>query len=148
MKPVWIRYYGLIPMTRRGYLIAVAVMAFLALGFVGYLAVAGHLPPVRTLWQRDPNIDKLGPGAWLTNRLWLFLVVLLLAAVLETYFVLRRFDEKEAALRAQEEAAGKAAAQTPSESPPVGGSAVPAQPTMLAPGAVAPPAENSQQPNS
>jgi hypothetical protein len=146
MKPVWIRYYGLIPMTRRGYLIAVAVMAFLALGFVGYLAVAGHLPPVRTLWQRDPNIDKLGPGAWLTNRLWLFLVVLLLAAVLETYFVLRRFDEKEAALRAKEETAKKNAASTTPGPQAAENTATSPPPAATAPDTAAAPTENTQPP--
>ena len=51
MKPVWIRYYGVLPMTKRGYLIALAGAAFFALVVFLVGGVLGYLPPVRTLWS-------------------------------------------------------------------------------------------------
>ena len=47
MKPVWIKYYGIIPMTKRGYLIALAAAGGFALLAVLAAAAFGFLPPLR-----------------------------------------------------------------------------------------------------
>jgi hypothetical protein len=112
MKPVWIDYWGLIPMTRRGYLIALAVAAIVAATLLFLLALLGTLPPLRTLWQEVPVPAQPFWQYWFYNNLYRIMVLCLIAQALDTLVVLRRFVKKEAQQRAEEAAAIQSAAQT------------------------------------
>src|SRR5262249_1490539 len=52
MKPVWIKYYGLIPMTRFGYLIALLVAGVFAVAAVLAGGISALMPPLATMWAR------------------------------------------------------------------------------------------------
>jgi hypothetical protein len=95
MQPVRIKYYGLISMTRRGYLISLAVGGMVAAGCLVFGAVMGHMPPLRSLWE--PVVEK-GPAFYVffINNLYRFIILCLLLLALETYIILRKFASKEA----------------------------------------------------
>ena len=121
MKPVWIKYWGLIPMTRRGYLVTLTVAVAVAAIIVAYCALAGFLPPLRTLWEPDPAAARLGWRGWFYNYMWWMVIVALVAQVIDTILVLRKFTQKEAEQRAAEVAATQAstsASSAPSGSQP------------------------------
>ena len=105
MKPVWIKYWGVIPMTRRGYLVTLTVGLVVAGIIVAYGAFSGLLPPLRTLWEPDPGIARFGWRGWLYNYFWWLIIVLLLVHAVDMVFVLRKFAQKEAEERAAEAAA-------------------------------------------
>jgi hypothetical protein len=100
MKPVWIKYYGVIPMTKWGYLVALGVAAFVAVVFLIVVGAAGYLPPISTIWQSDPKVKGPGLGPWLYNHLYHITLFCILAQGIDTYMVLRRFAQKEAEQRA------------------------------------------------
>jgi len=104
MKPVWIKYWGLIPMTRRGYLVTLTVAVAVAAIIVAYCALAGFLPPLRTLWETDP-VAHFGWRRWLHNYWWWIVIIALVAQAIDTTLVLRRFAQKEAEERAAEASA-------------------------------------------
>jgi hypothetical protein len=101
MKPVWIKYYGIIPMTRWGYLIALACVGSVAVLFVIAVGAAGLLPPLSTLWQTDPAVNGPGFRPWFWNHMWHIILVCIVAQGIDTFMVLRRFAQKEAEQRAQ-----------------------------------------------
>jgi hypothetical protein len=98
MKPVWIKYYGLIPMTRRGYLLTTTIAGVLAAGIFAAAFASGYLPPLSTLWQ---PVKLEGPPAlvWVYNHLYWIILVCLVLEVIDIYTVLRRFAQKEAEQR-------------------------------------------------
>jgi len=95
MQPVRIKYYGLISMTRRGYLISLAVGGMVAAGCLVFGALMGFMPPLRSLWE--PVVEK-GPAFYVIciNNLYRFMILCLLLLTLETYIILRKFARKEA----------------------------------------------------
>jgi hypothetical protein len=95
MQPVRIKYYGLISMTRRGYLISLAVGGIVAAGCLVFGALMGFMPPLRSLWE--PVVEK-GPAFYVfcINNLYRFMILCLLLLTLETYMILRKFARKEA----------------------------------------------------
>jgi hypothetical protein len=101
MKPVWIKYYGLIPMTRTGYLIALNAAAGIVLLIVLMAALAGLLPPVDTMWSAQHHRPGRDVGAWFYNYLYWILVVCLVAQGIDTLCTLRVFARKEAEQRAE-----------------------------------------------
>ena len=107
MKPVWIKYWGLIPMTRRGYLVTLTMAIAVALIIVVCCAVAGLLPPLKTLWEPDPVAAQLGWRGWIYNYMWWLCIVAVIAQAIDTAMVLRKFAQKEAEERAAETAAGQ-----------------------------------------
>ena len=118
MKPVWIKYWGLIPMTRRGYLVTLTMAAAVAAILVTYWALTRPFPPLRTLWEPDLVMAQFSWRGWLYNYFWWILIIALFAQVIDTMLVLRKFAQKEAEERAADTSA--AATQTgpaaPSES--------------------------------
>jgi hypothetical protein len=104
VKPVWIKYYGFIPMTRSGYLIAMAVAGSAAAFIVLMSALAGYLPPLNTMWSSRYHLPGRGIGVWLYNYCYWFLLVCLIAQAIDTFCTLRLFAKKEAEQRAQLEA--------------------------------------------
>jgi hypothetical protein len=97
MKPVWIRYYGLIPMTRVGYLVTLAVGCLVAVVFVVAGVVIGFLPPLEALWHPDPVMARRGDALGLFyNWWWWFVIVCLVAQVIDTWVTLGVFARKEA----------------------------------------------------
>ena len=95
MKPVWIKYWGLIPMTRRGYVVTLTLTFAVALIIVVYCGLAGWLPPLRTLWEPDAVRARPDIFGWVYKHLWWIVIVCLLAQVVDTCLVLRKFGEKE-----------------------------------------------------
>jgi len=102
MKPVWIKYWGLIPMTRRGYLIALAVAAIIAMLPFVLFGLMGRLPPLRTLWEEVPLRTGAFWEYWLYNNLYRIVAVCLVAQALDTFVILRRFAKREAEQKASE----------------------------------------------
>jgi hypothetical protein len=95
MKPVWIMYYGLLPVTRFGYLVATGVGWFgvAVLGLVGL--IFGFLPPLETLWQWDPFMGTQGITGLFYNYFWWFVVVCAMAQVVDIWITLGLIAKKE-----------------------------------------------------
>lgn len=97
MPPLRINYLGLIPLTRREYLISTAgVAAFAAVLFIG-LGVVGLMPPLDTMWSREHHLA--GPTSWLYNYLYWVILVCLVAEAIDICVMLRAFARKEAEAR-------------------------------------------------
>jgi hypothetical protein len=96
MRPVKIKYLGLIPLSRRAYLTALAVAGVVACGMLIVAAIADTLPPLPTLWEAPLWDSTQGPGFWLYANFYRIILVCLIGEALDAYFVLRRFAKKEA----------------------------------------------------
>ena len=101
MKPVWIKYYGLIPMTRWGYLITLAVAGAIVLLMLLLGACAGLLPPLDTAWSRQHHVREPAGFAWLHNYFYWIIGALFLAQGIDVLCTMRAFDKKEAEQRAR-----------------------------------------------
>jgi hypothetical protein len=102
MKPVWIKYYGIIPMTKAGYLITLAVVgAFAALAMLA-AAVFGTLPPLDTMWSRQHHLPGSGFGVFLYNYMYWVILACLVAQAVDTWTTLSVFAKKEAEQRAEQ----------------------------------------------
>jgi hypothetical protein len=99
MEPARINYYGLIRMTKSGYLIATLVAALIVAGLLLVLYPAGYLPPFRWPWQPVPRPDADGLGGMVYNHLYDIITVCLLAEMVDIVVTLRAFARKEAELR-------------------------------------------------
>jgi hypothetical protein len=113
MEPVRIKYCGLIWMTRRGYLITLAVAGFVAVACFTVVAAMGRMPPLRSLWE--PVVQGPGFGVFIVNNLYRFLLLCLVAQALDTFVVLRKFAKKEAEQKRALETASQQAGAEPSE---------------------------------
>jgi hypothetical protein len=102
MKPVWIRYWGLIPMTRRGYVVTLTMAAAVAGIVVLYCGLAGWLPPLRTLGEPDAIPARPGVFGWIYRYMWWIVIACLVAQVVDTWLVLRQFAKEEEKQAAQE----------------------------------------------
>ena len=90
MKPIWIKYYGLIPMTRFGYLVALLVSGVLAFVFLLVGVVSGFLPPFDTMWSSRHHVPPSWGGAyWLYNYMWWIILACLVAQGIDTFCTLR-----------------------------------------------------------
>jgi hypothetical protein len=114
MKPVWIKYWGLIPMTRRGYVVTLTMGLAVAAILLASFTVAGLLPPLKTLWDRNPDATQDGWQGWLYNYFWWITIVAAVAQAIDTVMVLRKFTQKEAEARAIDASLRNQAAQPPS----------------------------------
>jgi hypothetical protein len=94
-KPVWIKYWGLIPMTRRGYLVTLTMAAAVAGIVVLYCGLAGWLPPLRTLWEPDAAPARPDAFGWIYRYMWWIVIACLIAQVVDTCLVLRQFAKEE-----------------------------------------------------
>ena len=101
MKPVWIKYYGLIPMTKRGYLITLAIAGGFAFFAVLLAAALGGLPPLDTMWSRQHHRPGSGVDVFFYNYLYWILIVCLVAQAIDTWTTLHTFAKKEAEQKAQ-----------------------------------------------
>ena len=99
MPPVRIKYYGLIPMTKRTYLIALAAAALLAIAVVATAAVMGLLPPLDIMWSREHHLRGNGFALWLHNYSYWIIAFCLVAQVVDTFLTLRVFARREAEQR-------------------------------------------------
>lgn len=95
MSPVRIKYYGLIPMTRFAYLVALAAAGAFALAMVLLGAILGGLPPLDTMWSRQHHLAGPGAYSWLHNHLYWVFLVCLVAQMIDTFCTLRLFAKKE-----------------------------------------------------
>jgi hypothetical protein len=98
MQPIKIKYYGLIPMTKKARLILTAVGALSALFVLVLLAFTGGLPPWRWPWEPAARAQHSLVDWIYNNCYWLILGFLVLEA-LDVYTVLRVFTKKEAEQR-------------------------------------------------
>jgi hypothetical protein len=93
VEPVRVKVYGLIPMTRRGYLTQLAVAALL---IVVVLALRWLVWPAKRPDPANVHEPRLRYViAFFDNVHWIVAVVAVLL-VLEAWLVLRRFARKEA----------------------------------------------------
>ncbi len=112
MEPVRIKYYGLLWMTKRAYLIATALGALflvLACGFFFWVCwtTIGSLPPWHWLWEPPPR-PALNFGGWVFNYFYWIILVGVFLETIDIVVVLRRFAQKEAErLRTQARSAGE-----------------------------------------
>ena len=95
MSPVRIKYYGLIPITKFAYLVALAAAGGFALFVMLIGALLGLLPPLDTMWSLQHHVPQSGIQAWLHNYLYWFIVACLIAEVIDIYCSLRLFAKKE-----------------------------------------------------
>ena len=98
---VWIRYYGIIPMTRRGYWITLAIVSASVLLILLVAFALGTLPPLSTLWSPDPVWAQRGFAGWYYNYFYWFAIVCSVAQAIDTYCTMRVFAKREAAQRAK-----------------------------------------------
>jgi hypothetical protein len=103
MQPRRIKYFGLVWMTRRGYLISLAVAGFVAVACIAVAAAMGTMPPLRSLWE--PVLQGPGFRVFFVNNLYRLLLLCLVAQALDTFVVLRKFAKKEAEQKRAIEAA-------------------------------------------
>jgi hypothetical protein len=103
VKPVWIKYYGVIPMTKTGYLITLAAAGGFAVLLLAFAGIGGFLPPLSTMWRHDPRVAaEIGAFAgWFYNWFWWLLLFFFAAQAIDTYCTLRVFARKEAEQRRQ-----------------------------------------------
>ena len=92
---VWIRYYGLIPMTRRGYLITLTTACGVAVVVLGAAALLGRMPPLETMWFPDARVAHGGIVAFCYNYGYLIISACLVAQAIDTYCTLRLFAKRE-----------------------------------------------------
>jgi hypothetical protein len=100
MEPVRIKYLGLFSTTRRGYLITLAVAALLAVTVLTVGWWLGRLPPLETLWKDPPVPQRPGIDYYIHRYLYRIILVCLILQVFDTWWVLRRFAQKERGGRA------------------------------------------------
>jgi hypothetical protein len=101
-KTIRIKYYGLIWVSKRGYLVSsVITLSILGIGLLAGYA-AGILPPLSTLWGEPWPPAKLTPWPWLYQYLYWFILVGLIAEVVITMRMLRRFVALEAEQQARQ----------------------------------------------
>jgi hypothetical protein len=93
--PIRIKLYGLVSVTRCGYLVQLVLVVFLLAVLIG---VWLRLP--RTPDLRDPPPEFVRLLTLLSYLPWVVLVIAVLVAV-EAFVVLRRFAREEAKRRAQ-----------------------------------------------
>ena len=96
MPPVRIKYYGLIPMTKRGYLIALGLSALVAVAVVIVALSLGLLPPLDTMWSKEHHLRRSGIWPLFHNYMWWIIVACLVAQAVDTCLTLRAFRKKEA----------------------------------------------------
>jgi hypothetical protein len=91
--PVRIKLYGLVTVTKRGYL---AQLAAAALMLAALVVIRAYVPPVGELARQEYVPAAASAALWfLTNLHWIALALAALFAV-EAFFVLRRFAREEA----------------------------------------------------
>jgi hypothetical protein len=96
VDPIQIRLYGLITVTRSGYILRLVLGLVLA---VGLIVMRFALPLPSELSEGLREHRGVAIAHWLLlNLQWIVLGALLLGA-LEAFFVLRRFKREEAARR-------------------------------------------------
>lgn len=104
MKPVWIRYYGILPMTKFGYLVTLAIAAAVGVVVIVVGLLLGVLPPLSTLWRHDPVMAQHGFFGLIYNYMWWVFIVCVIAQAIDTFATMKVFAKKEAEQLAQLEA--------------------------------------------
>jgi hypothetical protein len=95
MKPVRIKYYGVIWMTKRTYLFSTAIAAAVALLLLLIVIVLGAVPELRFPW--DPALAGRGILPRIYNA-WV-LGALIVLELVDIAVVLGKFAQKEASQR-------------------------------------------------
>jgi hypothetical protein len=98
VEPVRVKYWGMIWLGRRGYLLFNGIGWLL---LVGILVAGVHyklLPPFR--WPSDPPfVESGGVAAFLINHLYDFVILGFIAQLLDAVVFYRSIAKKEASLR-------------------------------------------------
>jgi hypothetical protein len=101
-KTIRIRYYGLISVSKRGYVLGNAIaLAVLGIGLLAFYA-AGALPPLSTLWGQPWEPAKQTPWPWLYRYFYWFVLAVLLAELVISLRMFRRFSLLEAEQQARQ----------------------------------------------
>ena len=93
MKRVWIKYYGVLPITKRGYLITTAVAGAAAALMISLAFLLGKAPPWILPWEVETRLPGSGLGVWIYNDFWNIAIVGIILEALDMYMVLRRFGQ-------------------------------------------------------
>jgi outer membrane protein assembly factor BamB len=101
VQPVRINYWGLMPITKRRYLLALAFELVLAAICVAVVLRLGW-PPLSTLWRQPPTPPRPVPWFWFYASFYRILLLCLIAQGVDVYVILRAFARKEAEERAPE----------------------------------------------
>src|SRR5437867_2289667 len=96
MKPIKIKYWGILWLSKRGYLLLNGIGWLASLGLCVVCVFAGVLPPFSTLWRQDP--------AWgLANYFWWLFLVCLACQLIDAGVAWLKFAKEEDAQRLREE---------------------------------------------
>jgi hypothetical protein len=101
MKPIKIRYYGVLPLTRSQYLLATFWLSTFLLGFMLTLALlaAERFPPFHWPWEPlDPYALPGWRGVFL-HHFYSIMALFLLFEVIDIMVTLRKFRVKEREMR-------------------------------------------------
>jgi hypothetical protein len=96
LKPVWINYWGFIPLTRRAYLITLGIGGVVLLLVVFGAAALGGLPPPDIMWSRQHHLPGSGLTLVMYNYTYWIILALLAAQAVDTWYTLRLFARKQA----------------------------------------------------
>jgi hypothetical protein len=96
MEPVRIKYYGLIWLTKSGYLIGTLIGASFVVVLLLMMYPAGYLPPFRWPWEPVADPDAAGVGGWFYNHFYELCLLGFLAAAIDFAVTLRCFARTEA----------------------------------------------------
>src|SRR5262249_281594 len=100
MSQIRIKYYGILPITKRGYLLATAVGGVVALGVIVVCMLIGRMPPLSTLWQPwQPSPARERLLFRLYDHLYHIILICIVLQIIDGFVVLRRFQRLEAAQR-------------------------------------------------
>jgi hypothetical protein len=98
MEPVRIRLYGLMSMTRRGYIMQLGAAVLL---MIILIVIRLSLPPLPHGRPDQPLPPTLAWTVFLLDNLHWFVVGLAVLFTIEAYLVLKAFDRAEAAQKAR-----------------------------------------------
>src|SRR5688572_13956153 len=96
MPPVRIKYYGLIPMTKRTYLMALGSSALFALAAVTAFMMLDVAPPLDTMWSKEHHLPGTDIWVAIRNYMWWIIALGVIAQAIDTAITLRSFAKKEA----------------------------------------------------
>src|SRR5262249_18184485 len=99
---VRIKYYNVIWMTKRAYLIATLIAAVVAFGAWGVAIALGFLPPLNWPWEQPARFPgHTGFAVWFYDHINWILCALVVAELFDIAITLRKFQQKEAEQRAR-----------------------------------------------
>lgn len=95
-KTIRIKYYGLVPLSKRAYIATTIGAGCVAVVCLLAAWAAGVLPPLNTLWGEGWAKTSTSPFPWLYNYLYWIIIVCLILEGIDIWTMLRKYQQKEA----------------------------------------------------